>query len=189
MAKAKPPLTVPASTESSLLLPEERKVCIKMAQGDAPHNHRALALIALDQGVTQADASELSGLTIGQVRYWRDKFRQQRLKIFPKDLKKKGKGSRDRVDSGELVGLVHRSDSEQTTASAPPAKEKAGKTKQDAKRKSGKKRHKRDENSKKKSTKKKKKESSKSGSKLKKKQKSKAKAKGKAKSKKKGKEK
>ena len=38
--------------------------------------------MALDQGVTQAEASELSGLTVGQVRYWRDKFRQQRLGIF-----------------------------------------------------------------------------------------------------------
>jgi hypothetical protein len=38
--------------------------------------------MALDQGVTQAEASELSGLTVSQVRYWRDRFRQQRLGIF-----------------------------------------------------------------------------------------------------------
>ncbi len=41
--------------------------------------------MALDQGVTQAEASELSGLTIRQVRYWRDKFHQQGLGIFPGD--------------------------------------------------------------------------------------------------------
>jgi hypothetical protein len=42
--------------------------------------------MALDQGVTLAEASELSGLTGRQVRYWRDKFRQQGLGIFPGGL-------------------------------------------------------------------------------------------------------
>ena len=155
MAKEKPSQMAATSTESRLLLPEERKVCINMAQGDVPHNQRALALLALDQGVTQADASELSGLTIGQVRYWRDKYRQQRLEIFSRDQKKKGKASSDRTDSAEPPERVHPSDSQPTSPSAPPAKTKAvkkkkGKKKQDAKGKSGKKRRERDKNKKKK---------------------------------------
>jgi flagellar biosynthesis GTPase FlhF len=68
-----------------LLSPEEREVFKQLAGGEAPWSQRALTLLALDQGVTQVEAGELSGLTVGQVRYWRDKFRQQRLGIFPGD--------------------------------------------------------------------------------------------------------
>jgi hypothetical protein len=71
---------------SRLLTPEEREACGRVAAGCAPHSQRALALMALDQGVTQAEAGELSGLTKGQVRYWRDRFRDNRLGIFPNDL-------------------------------------------------------------------------------------------------------
>ena len=70
-------------SEGRLLSPEERKVCKRVATGSAPYCQRALALLALDQGVTQAEAGELSGLTKGQVRYWRDKFLQQSIGIFP----------------------------------------------------------------------------------------------------------
>ena len=74
-----------AQDQPQLLTPEERQVCTQIAAGEAPHSQRALALLALAQRVTQAEAGELSGLTEGQVRYWRDKFRQQRLSIFPEN--------------------------------------------------------------------------------------------------------
>jgi transposase-like protein len=72
-----------AQGPEDLLTPEEREICGRVATTDAPHSQRALALMALDQGVTQAEAAQLSGLTTGQVRYWRDSFRQKRLGIFP----------------------------------------------------------------------------------------------------------
>jgi hypothetical protein len=75
-----------ADDRSGLLTPEEREACGRIAAGNAPHSQRALALMALDQGVGQAEAGELSGLTKGQVRYWRDRFRDNRLGIFPNDL-------------------------------------------------------------------------------------------------------
>jgi hypothetical protein len=57
-----------------------------VAAGVEPHRKRALALLALDQGVTQAEAGELSGLSRGRVRYWRDRFEQAGLGIFPAAL-------------------------------------------------------------------------------------------------------
>jgi hypothetical protein len=148
MAKKKTQTPVPDEGGSTLLLPEERQACIKMAQGGAPHSHRALALLALDQGVTQADAAELSGLTKGQVRYWRDKFNQQRLGIFPKDLKKKGKGSRDHAEAEDILQRDLLSDSGEALASESSSKTKAGKKKRKAKEKRGKAKHKRDNNGK-----------------------------------------
>jgi transposase-like protein len=72
---------------SNLLSPDERNACRRVAAGTAPHSQRALALMALDQGVTQSEAGELSGLSQGQVRYWRDRFREKRLSIFPEDIR------------------------------------------------------------------------------------------------------
>jgi hypothetical protein len=79
-------LAVQEDFQGKLLTAHERQVCKQLAAGPAPQSQRVLALMALDQGVTQAEASELSGLTIGQVRYWRDMFRQQRLGMFRGDL-------------------------------------------------------------------------------------------------------
>jgi transposase-like protein len=81
-----------AQGPEDLLTPEEREICGRVATTDAPHSQRALALMALDQGVTQAEAAQLSGLTAGQVRYWRDSFRQKRLGIFPGVAAAKARG-------------------------------------------------------------------------------------------------
>jgi hypothetical protein len=80
-----------AKDESNLLTPGQREICRQLAVSEAPFNQRALALLAMDQGVTQKEASQLSGLTKGQVRYWRDRFRQRGLDIFPDDLLKGAK--------------------------------------------------------------------------------------------------
>ena len=69
-----------------LLSPQECVICQQIASGDAPHSQRAAALLALDEGVTQAAAAEHAGLSRGQLQYWLRKFRQQRLSIFPDDL-------------------------------------------------------------------------------------------------------
>jgi DNA-directed RNA polymerase specialized sigma24 family protein len=56
-------------SQADLLSPQERAVCEGVASGDAPHGQRALALLSLDEGVTQAEAAERAGLTAGQVQY------------------------------------------------------------------------------------------------------------------------
>ena len=43
-------------TVGKLLSPEERGVCKQLAAGEAPWSQRAQALLALDEGATQAPA-------------------------------------------------------------------------------------------------------------------------------------
>ncbi len=73
-------------SNGKLLSPEERVICMQLTTGEAPHNQRAQALMAIDAGVTQAEAAMQSGLTGEQVRYWLGKFRKDRLSIFPRAL-------------------------------------------------------------------------------------------------------
>jgi len=85
------PLPTTQSMERSkktgeLLSPEEWVVCQRVSTAEAPHNQRAQALLALNEGVTQAEAALQSGLTGEQVRYWLAKFRKDRLSIFPQAL-------------------------------------------------------------------------------------------------------
>lgn len=68
-----------------LLEPQERPSCEQIATGKPPHSQRAQALLALDKGETQAEAGRLSGLSVGQVRYWLGRFRTNRMNIFPSE--------------------------------------------------------------------------------------------------------
>jgi hypothetical protein len=77
----------PQTENSPLLSPAERKALTHVANQDPPFSQRAQALLAIDQGATQPAAAQLAGLTLGQVRYWLDKFRTSRLAIFPHDLR------------------------------------------------------------------------------------------------------
>ena len=70
-------------TAGKLLSPEERGVCRQLAAGEAPWSQRAQALLALDEGATQAGAGGQAGLTQGQVSYWLRRYREDGLSIFP----------------------------------------------------------------------------------------------------------
>lgn len=71
------------------LLSEQERVAFKMiSTGNDLHGQRAIALLAVDQGATQAEAAQQAGLTPGQVKYWLGKFRQVRMQIFPEELLK-----------------------------------------------------------------------------------------------------
>ncbi len=78
------------SAAQNLLEPQERAGCQQIAVGDPPHSQRAQALLALDQGASQAEAARSSGLSAGQVRYWLGRFRQRRMEIFPADALEPG---------------------------------------------------------------------------------------------------
>lgn len=71
---------------SMLLNREERMVIEQIATGKSPWNQRARALLAMDEGATDADAGAGSGLRPTQVNYWLRKFQQDGLNIFPKDI-------------------------------------------------------------------------------------------------------
>jgi len=78
--------TEQAPLEDNLMTSEEQAVCKQISTGEAPHSQRALALLALSEGSTQAQAAEQSGLTLGQVKYWVTRFKKQRLGVFPDAL-------------------------------------------------------------------------------------------------------
>ena len=73
--------------KASLLTKEERIVCQRVgAAGEAPHSLRAQVLLALDEGLTQKQASEQANMTIGQVKYCVTLFRKWRVGMFPDEL-------------------------------------------------------------------------------------------------------
>lgn len=65
---------------------EERAIFSQIATGEPPYSQRAQALLAIDEGATQAEAASEAGLTKGQVRYWLTKFRRDRTDIIPEEL-------------------------------------------------------------------------------------------------------
>jgi len=69
--------------EGKLLSAQERVAFRMISTGNDLHGQRALALLAIDEGATQAQAAQQAGLTPGQVKYWLGKFREIRLAIFP----------------------------------------------------------------------------------------------------------
>ena len=73
--------------KDGILLSEQERVAFRMiSTGNDLHGQRAIALLAVDRGATQAEAAQQAGLTRGQVKYWLDKFRQVRMQIFPEEL-------------------------------------------------------------------------------------------------------
>jgi len=76
------------STVGGLLKPKERKSCEQIVVGKAPWSQRARALLALDEGYSEAAAAEQSGLRSTQVKYWLGAFRRKRTGIFPENLLK-----------------------------------------------------------------------------------------------------
>jgi len=74
--------------EGKLLSEQEREAFKMISTGNDLHGQRALALLAIDEGATQEQAAQQSGLTAGQVKYWLGKFRRVRMEIFPEQVLK-----------------------------------------------------------------------------------------------------
>lgn len=70
----------------NLLSPLDRKQCEQIAGRPDIHGLRAKALLALDDGVSQAEAAEQTSLSSGQVRYAVTRFRKIGLDMFPEEL-------------------------------------------------------------------------------------------------------
>jgi hypothetical protein len=70
-----------------LLTAAELAVCQKITALDTElAGRRAAILVAINEGSTQAQASEQTGLTVGQIRYLLTTFRRKRLAIFPDNV-------------------------------------------------------------------------------------------------------
>ena len=114
-------------TPAGLLTPEERGVCEGVAAfGAAPWNQRAQALLAVNQGDSEALAAESTGLGENQVRYWLNAFRRKQTDIFPEQVLKELE-----VDSAESTSEMPEEDA--------AAAESPGKTKKNRKDKKKKK--------------------------------------------------
>jgi hypothetical protein len=75
-----------STSKDNLLTAQEQAVCMQISKREAPHSQRALALLVLNEGETQGQAADKSGLSTGQVKYWVSRFRNHRLGIFPDPL-------------------------------------------------------------------------------------------------------
>ena len=131
-----------------LLSYEERDILGEVATKDPPFSQRAQALLAIDEGTTQAAAGQQAGLTKGQVRYWLTKFRKVRIAIFPEELLDQvQRDEGDEVDQQEKRGaeetvvLVEQTQAQQDDApkAKKKPKKKAKKSKKYKKAKKGKK--------------------------------------------------
>ena len=69
-----------------LLSQEDYETCLQLAAGNKPWSQRAQVLLALDMGLSQAVASERSGLRITQVKYWLNKYQKEGKAIFPTEM-------------------------------------------------------------------------------------------------------
>ena len=67
---------------AALLTDAQKEVCLELRKKSSKNSPRAAALLALDQGVTQSQAAEKSGLTLGQVRYCVRRFRSVGMAMF-----------------------------------------------------------------------------------------------------------
>lgn len=70
------------TTDRQLLTNAEQAALAKIAGDARLEAKRAAALLALDEGKTQAETAVLTGLTVGQVKYMRAKFAKVGLAAF-----------------------------------------------------------------------------------------------------------
>lgn len=81
-----------------LLTDEEREECRRlMTRGDL-HGRRAIALVAVDRGATQADAAHEAGMSPRRVRHWVASFRARRMGVFPDRVR----NAQNRATSGPM---------------------------------------------------------------------------------------
>jgi len=123
-----------------LLTSSERDLLDKAVTTEHPSYQWALALLAVDEGVTLVEAGERSGLTARQARYWRDRFLVKRMAIFPDDLQvedaEKEKGE---PEADPIAGKAHKSQGNGKSKKKKKKKNKAKKEKKSAKKKKSKK--------------------------------------------------
>lgn len=69
-----------------ILTEEEILIMQRFTFAIAPHNQRAQALLALNEGKTPEEAGDVAGLRSTQVSYWLNRYKKAGLAIFPEAL-------------------------------------------------------------------------------------------------------
>jgi Mg-chelatase subunit ChlI len=80
-------MATPKPSTGLSLTRTEVTFCKNRAEESGLTGQRAMALLAIHQGETQAKAVEISGLTLGQVRYIIGRFRLHRTEALQTDLR------------------------------------------------------------------------------------------------------
>lgn len=120
---------------TQLLTAAEQDICQKIvAQDTDVAGQRAATLLAINEGVSQAEASERTGLTAGQIRYLLTSFRQKGLAIFPDDVLSRVQSPVETGDKTEAPVKEEASKDEGITQ-APAETKKEKKTKKSKKNK------------------------------------------------------
>ena len=123
-----------------LLTSSERDLLGKAVKTEHPSYQWAIALLAVDEGVTLVEAGERSGLTARQARYWRDRFLVKRMAIFPDDMQieaaEQGKGE---PEADPIAGKAQKSQGKGKSKKKKKKNNKTKKEKKSAKKKKSKK--------------------------------------------------
>ncbi len=130
---------------------KEKRLCEQLSLTDlTPHNRRAQALIlVVDQGLTHSKAGELTGLTVGQVRYCLHRFRTLRMKMFPSQLKVHPETTVSQSSSTDIdVSAPDSTAAQKTPKKVKTSTKKTNKTNKKDKAKKGKNRPKKDKSQK-----------------------------------------
>jgi hypothetical protein len=110
--------------KSRLLSPQEREAFKMISTGNDLHGQRALALLAIDEGATQEQAAQRSGLTAGQVKYWLGKFRQVRMAIFPEQVLMADRSALEQETPDQGAKVANKSEESKKTKKSPGVKSK-----------------------------------------------------------------
>ena len=134
------------------LTEEEREVCKRISQLDAGLACRRAALLALDEGLTSAEASVRASLTIGQMKYLRSAFAKKHLMVFPRDMLLKLKSvvkAKDKTQKGEKKKVKTKAKKKNSGKKKGEAKKKNKAQKQNKKKQNKKKQDKKNKKDKK----------------------------------------
>lgn len=132
-------------SQPSLLSDAQRALCQAMAKQPAPDGPRAKALLALDQGNTQQQAAEQSGLSLGQVRYCLRRFRAVGLAMF--DAETAAVTSSPKPEKKSKNVSAEKKKTDKKTKSLKPVKPKNEKSEKKSKKKDSKSTNKKDKKS------------------------------------------
>ena len=107
------------SPAGPLLSGDEARLLARLARRADAVGRRARVLLALHEGALQRDAATRAGVAPRTVRYWLNRFRHERLAIFPRRLVTVG-AARRRAGTGAPATVAVATESTKATAQAAP---------------------------------------------------------------------
>jgi len=131
------------SEKKTLLSTKEFEICTNLNSQGTLEGKRAKALLALNDGDTQAMAAKKSGLSYGQVKYLLTVFRKKGLALFPAiSFEKKETSKVKQVKSKKTKSKTKKKDKKKSDKKKIKKTKEKSKSKKDKSKASGKKKDK-----------------------------------------------